>query len=156
MRYDIEKLLDKYWNGESSIQEEQEIRSYLLSDSVDEDHREFIPLFQYFESESKVGSEFELDLSFTQSQKTKVRFLFPKLIAIAASLVLLFSVSRQWVNSSTDTIYKNKYTELQDPNEALQITLDALGFVSHNIEKGTREVSHLKKFEKTAVFNFDK
>ena len=155
MRYDIDNLLDKYWNGESSLQDEKDLRAYFLSDSVDEEYQDLIPLFSYFEAEAELGSDFEPDLSFTQEKKTKIRFFFPKLIAIAASLVLLFTISRQWVDSSTDTIYKNKYTELQDPEEALQITLDALGFVSHNIEKGTREMVHIKEIEKTAVFKFD-
>ena len=156
MNKGIDNILDKYWNGESTLQEEAQLRAYFNSDEVAEEHRELSPLFQYFEAEATKTYDFEPDLSFTKSSGSKIRFLIPKIIAIAASLVLLFTVSKQWVSSAEDTVYKNKYTELQDPQEALDITLDALGFVSHKIDKGTQELSHIKEIEKTAVFKFDK
>ena len=57
MRYDIDKLLDKYWNGESSLQDEKDLRAYFLSDSVDEEYQDLIPLFSYFEAEAELGSD---------------------------------------------------------------------------------------------------
>jgi len=156
MKHMINELLDKYWQGETSLEEERSLRKYFASNDIDEEHLAFKPLFGYFESEAEQGKSFEPDLSFARSSTNRFRVLIPRIIAIAATVVLLFTVSRQWVNQSQATVYKNKYTELQDPEEALEITLDALGFVSHKLDKGTREISHIKKIEKTAVFKFDK
>ncbi len=156
MNHDIDNILEKYWNGETSIEEENAIKEYMLSDNVAGDHQSYIALFRYFDEEKNLDYEFVPDLSFAQSKKNKLRFIVPRVIAIAASLLLLFTINKIWIGNSSDTIYKNKYTELQNPEEALQITLDALGFVGHNLDKGTKEVSHMKQFEKTAVFNFDK
>lgn len=156
MRYDIDNILDKYWEGTSSLEEENVLKEYFNSSEVQDAHLEFKPLFNFFKAEAESIPAFEPDLSFTRKKQTKVRFLLPKLIAIAASFVLLFSVSQQWLDKSEDTMYKNKFTELEDPEEALAITLEALGFVSSKIDKGTKDLTHIKEIEKTAVFKFDK
>ena len=156
MRYNIDNLLDKYWNGETSLEEEAQLRDYFTSGDLDEDHKELRPLFAYFNNAAQLGHNFEPDLSFTRKKGRTIRMFIPKIITIAACLTLLFTISYTWVVQSEDTVYKNKYTELQDPEEALAITLDALGFVGHKIDKGTRELSHIKEIEKTAVFKFNK
>jgi hypothetical protein len=155
MKNDINNILENYWKGQSSLDEEQMLRDYLSSDNVSEEHRELMPLFEYFKEEKNLSVGWEPDLSFTKPKPHKIRFLFPKLIAIAASLILLFTVSRTWLNVN-DTTYKNKFTELEDPDEALAITLDALGFVGKNYEKGSKPTSHMKQLEKTAVFTYNK
>lgn len=156
MKTQINELIEKYWQGETSLDEEARLREYFSSGSVDEEHSDLVPLFGYFKHEAERSFEFEPDLSFTRRSSKGVRYLIPRIIAVAASILLLFSVSRIWLDPKEDTIYKNKYTELEDPEEALAITLDALGYVSHKIEEGTQDVKHMKKIEKTAVFNFDK
>ena len=85
----------------------------------------------------------------------RVIHFLPKLIAIAASLALLLTVSLHLFDNG-DTMYKNKYTELEDPEEALEITMEALGFLSKKYEKGTEPMSkHFKNLEKTNVFDLN-
>lgn len=157
MKTEVNSLINKYWEGQTSLSEETQIREYLLSDKVADEHKELIPLFSYFQEASEITMDFDLDLSFTQEvRKPKVRFLMPKIIGIAASLLLLLTVGYQQFNMD-DASYNNKYTEVQDPDEALEIAIEALGFLSNKYEKGTTSVAKgFKNIEKADVFNLQK
>jgi len=158
MKNNIQSLIDKYWEGQSTLSEEQSIKDYLSSNQVSEDHKDLIPLFNYFDMESGIslGTD-ELDLSFTQTKKPKVRYLIPKIMGVAASFLLLFAVSSQFLNPAEDPSYKGMYTEVEDPEEALKIAMSALGILGNNYSKGTKPMSKgFKGLEKTNVFKFDK
>lgn len=156
MNTHIEQLLDKYWKGETSLQEEANIREYFSSAQVSPEHEEISALFQYLSEEQNVNMDQELDLSFlNEGKKSRTRLLWPRLMAVAASVAILLTVSIYLFNTGSTT-YKYKYTELQDPDEALAITMEALGFLSTKYEKGSEPINkHFKNLEKTAVFDFN-
>jgi len=156
MQPTIDHLIQKYWDGESSLEEERQLKDYFNSGSVDDAHKALSPMFRYYESESKLTTDFVPDLSFTTESKPKVRYLIPKIMAVAASLLLLLTVTYNQLDVS-DTSYNNKYTEVENPDEALAIAVEALGFLGTKYKKGTTPVSKgLKNLEKTDVFNFSK
>jgi len=155
MRSKIDDLLEQYWNGDTSLQQEQQLKDYFNSDNVDEAHKTLTPMFQYYESASNIKSDFVPDLSFTEEKSPKVRYLIPKIMGVAASLLLLLTVTYQQF-SMDDTNYNNKYTEVENPDEALEIAIEALGFLSNKYKKGTEPMSkNLKNLEKADVFSFD-
>jgi len=49
----IKLLLEKYFEGNTSLREEQNLRDYFSSNSVDSELIGYAPLFQYFEIERK-------------------------------------------------------------------------------------------------------
>lgn len=157
----IDKIIERYYAGESSLEEEKLLHTYLTSKEVTEKHTYMIPLFKHFESERNSSFDFDLDLSFindTSIQKSKIRNLWPKLISIAASFIILVAVAFSWFNN-TETMYKQKYTLLEDQadqEEALQITLDALGFLGKKFDKGTKSLIHIKDLERTDIFKSNK
>ncbi|MEM6684984.1 MAG: hypothetical protein AAF617_04230, partial [Bacteroidota bacterium] len=46
----IEKLVDKYFEATTTVQEEQELQSYFSQDNVAPHLQEYQPMFQYFTS----------------------------------------------------------------------------------------------------------
>ena len=152
----IDNLLIKYWDGTSTLDEEEQLKNYFNSEHVDNDHKSLVPLFLHYVRESEMTTDFVPDLSFTKDKNdAKVRYLMPKIIGIAASLLLLFTVTYQPFNIK-ETSYNNKYTEVENPDEALAIAIEALGFLSNKYKKGTTPVSKgLMKLEKTDVFNLN-
>lgn len=157
MKPTIDNLLEKYWDGLSTLDEEKQLKDYFNSGNIDNAHKGLSPLFAYYKQESEITTDFVPDLSFTKEvSKPKVRYLIPKIIGIAASLLLLFTVTYQQFNVE-DTSYNNKYTEVENPDEALAIAIEALGFLGNKYNKGTTSVSKgLKNLEKTDVFNLNK
>ena len=47
------ELLEKYFRAETTLDEEARLRSYILSDEVADDLRQYRPLFQFFEEEKE-------------------------------------------------------------------------------------------------------
>jgi hypothetical protein len=153
----IDKLLEKYWHGQTTQEEENQINRYFSSDAVAEKHAPFIPLFGFFEIERKVVMNADIDIdSITKPVKSSsLRLLVPRMLAIAASLLILVSIGMHLFKAD-DTLYKNKYTELQDPDEALAITIEALGFLSNKYESGSQPMTkYMKNFEQTAIVKFN-
>ncbi len=126
----IEKLLEKYLNAETTIAEEKELKNYFSQGNVAPHLEEYETLFGYF-STSK-------NERFTKTIQLKSRKLNWKWLSVAASIVLLVSV----------------YTGYQKNQErkAEKIMADtqmALGMLSANLNKGTVAVAHLQQFETT-------
>ena len=156
MNIHIEQLLNKYWDGTTSLEEETKLKMYFNSDQVVPEHAEIKALFQFIGEEQKITMDQELDFSLIKENKTaKSRYLWPRIMAVAASIAVLITVSL-FLFDTGSTTYKYKYTELQDPDEAFAITMEALGFLSAKYEKGSEPIhKHFKNLEKTAVFNFN-
>ncbi len=152
----IDQIINKYWEGTSTREEEILLRTYLKSSQVAEEHKPLKDLFSLYAREAEVTYPGELDLSFAESPSRVVR-LWPRIVTIAASFAILFAVlfGLNTNKNISDTQYKGKYTELQDADEAYAITMEALAFLGNNYEKGTAPVSkNIGKFERTAVFDF--
>lgn len=87
---DIEALLEKYWAGETSLEEERQIKRYFAQGEVDSRLQGFAPLFRAIREEQTV-----------QLEKTKTAVIKPmmygtKLWMTAASVALLL-VAGWWL-----------------------------------------------------------
>ena len=152
---ELELAIESYWSGESTIEQEAMISEYVASGQVSTNHSELIPLFSYFAQEKDITLDNDLGLDKIAKQpEAKVRFMFPKVMAVAASLALLLMFTFNFMSSETS--YKNTYTEVEDPEEALEITMEALAFLGHKYDKGTKPIKYIKELEKTDVFRFTK
>ena len=49
----INELLSKYWNCETSLEEEAELREHFKASNIPDELKETAPLFQYFEENKK-------------------------------------------------------------------------------------------------------
>ena len=49
----IEQLLEKYWNTETSLEEEQQLRDFFRGESIPEALKETAELFRYFDHQKK-------------------------------------------------------------------------------------------------------
>ena len=127
----IEKLLEKYLNAETSIADENILKAYFLSDHVAPHLAEYQVLFGYF-STSK-------DEQFTKTIQLKSQKRNWNWLSIAASLVLLVSVY-------------SGYDNYQDKKEADRVyaqTKHALDMLSANLNKGSVAITQLQHFEDT-------
>jgi len=146
----IKKLLNKYWEGETELHEEQELKEYFNSGNIAEDLKEFQPFFVYLEEEKKSTSKQDFatlfatptntkTLSAQRNQNTPVRILVLKWSAVAASILLLIAVGLQY-NYSTVT-NKTEDPKLiadtyKNPDQAYQEAKAALLLISNKLNKG--------------------
>jgi hypothetical protein len=142
----IRKLLDRYWEGESSLQEETQLRDFFAGTNVPEDLKPYQPLFQFFqmEQEKKLDGDFDerlvQKLETAEKPEVKIRKLPYYLMRIAAAGLLLFSiyfVNEQWNQPS----YESMAAEEMTPEEVYAQTKQALLLVSAKLTKGTNVVN---------------
>lgn len=145
--YDLDKLLKKYWEGETSIEEEKQIKQLLLSTEENILQNEKA-IFEFFSNEKKRKYSGELP-----SKNTKViKHNFIRTISIAASIILLFAYGSLIYNNGLANEKSIVKHEITDPDEALEITKDALAMLAVNYKKGEESVtSTIENLEKLDI-----
>ncbi|WP_165041720.1 hypothetical protein [Dysgonomonas sp. ZJ709] len=79
---DIDKIIEKYFDGDTSLAEEKMLRNYFLQADIEERHRVYAPMFNFFAEERKETTE-------TKPKKAKKRFSLYAWSSIAACILLL-------------------------------------------------------------------
>ncbi|WP_396637582.1 hypothetical protein [Maribacter sp. R77961] len=131
----IEKLLEKYFEANTTVAEEETLRDYFSKDSVATHLEQYAPMFQYF---SKAKEE-----RFTKQVPLKTKNNFYRWASVAAVAVLAFGL-----------YFGNDYREQQiaDQEKALLAynqTKKAFALLAVNFNKGTEKVAYLNEFEET-------
>ncbi len=126
----IEKLLEKYFEAETTEAEEQVLRDYFTGGSVAEHLKEYSAMFSYF-SQAK-------EERFTKQVPLKPRVNYYKWISVAAVAVLVFGI-----------YFGKQYQEQKEAEYAYQQTKKALGLLAQNLDRGTQKVAYLNEFQET-------
>jgi len=134
-------LLEKYFEGETSIAEEIELKNYFSSPNVAPHLEQYQPLFGYFSmaKEQKYTQQIPL-----LSIKRKVAWL-----SIAASVVIMLGIG-SYVYFNANVAMENKELgSYDDPEEALAATQKALAMLSNNVNVGVESVQYIQVYENT-------
>jgi hypothetical protein len=146
----IELILEKYFEGETNIAEENELRTYFSSPNVAQHLQQYKSLFGYYNAEKEQKMERNTPLNLTS--QTKNRKL--KWLSIAASIVVL-------IGAGTFTFfnYDNTQQDLgtcDSPEEAFVATQKALNMLSENVNVGVNSVQQIQEFENSKNLIFKK
>lgn len=136
----IEKIVEKYFEGETNSAEEKELKIYFSSSDVAEHLKQYQPIFGYFAQEK--GKTLHKELSLPTKKQNVVMWL-----SIAASVVLLLGVGTSLYfasNSSNDFVSCNSE---DDPEKVLQETQKALALVSEKLNTGIESVNYINEYE---------
>lgn len=135
----IENLLEKYENGETSLKEEQQLKDYFSQETVAPHLEPYKPMFTYFLVNQE--EQFTKALSFPEKSKNKNRFNF-KWLSVAAVTVLMVSVFVfKSFNEEKLTLTDADKIEINNAKEALAI-------MSKHFNQGTAQVSYLDEISK--------
>ena len=139
----IKRLLDKYWEGETSLSEEQLLKDYFNGNHVAPNLEQYKVLFIYFgKAEQKQSKQTFKEL---KKEGTTIRRLIPPQWVAAASVVLIAAASfLDYINFQgdpieTDTVVnENLLAEdtYKDPEEAYKEAKAALMLISKGLNKG--------------------
>lgn len=146
----IDELLNRYWNCETSLEEEELLRTYFNGTSVSEQYREVAAMFRYFEEERKKQLG---DLSFEPSLRRKlqapgdrIRTLVFNSMRIAAGIVVLILavwLVRMEVRKSAPAEMADTY---DDPKMAFEETKKALMMISRSFGTAQEQASKIDLF----------
>ena len=156
----ISTLLDRYFEGETSLREEAQLRAYFQQKDIEPKLKEYQPLFQFFELEStrQLDQNFDEQLMSRIEQQTlpsgRIRRLLPRLSQIAAAIALALCswwAYTQYASPPQPTQQAIDWSrfEPQTPEEALEITRAALRRTSIKLNEGTiKAVTEFNKIDK--------
>jgi len=130
----IEDLLDKYFDGETSLTEEKSLQAYFAQTEVPAHLKEYKTMFAYFSSKQAEVSTQEIQV------KTKKAWQFGRL-SIAAVVLLLISVV--WFTRPKELTNAEK----QEAQYAYNETIKAFQLISQNLKKGNNAIAYLDEFE---------
>jgi len=137
----IEKLLEKYENGETTLKEEQQLKDYFSQETVAPHLEMYKSLFGYFLVNQQ--EQFTKDVPLT----TKRVFNY-KWLSVAAVAVLMFGVYFNWSSIPQDEL--GTYSE-SEKQLALNEVKRSLKLVSNVFNKGAGQVSYLSHLEKAGT-----
>ena len=130
----IEGLLEKYFDADTSQQEEQRLKQYFASGNVAPHLVEYAPMFNYFSSAQK--ETFTGKINYKPKKKSRLY----SFIAVAASIMILKGVISHQSTVEAD------YGTYEDPELAMQKTKEALQMVSGLMNEGTDDLGYLQEF----------
>ncbi|CAL2086178.1 hypothetical protein [Tenacibaculum sp. 190524A05c] len=144
----IERLIEKYLEAETTLQEETQLREYFTSGNVAEHLQDYAIMFGYFKQNQ--SETYTKTIKLKPEIKRKKNF---KWMTVAASLALLVSayVGKIQYDEYQQRMYFAQVKEaLQKVSFHLNKGNDALYAVSDNLNKGNDAVKQLKIYENTA------
>jgi hypothetical protein len=154
---EIRRLLEKYYNGQSSEEEELQLRSYFEAENIPAGYEAEKAMFRFFSENASVplpSSEFENNIISAVDAAEKKIFIpvYKSRIlvysGIAACLLLLFG-------SYIFFIYNKRPRDtFSDPEIAYAETVKILFGVSSTFNHGTRQLDRVRKLEDAAVRGF--
>lgn len=138
----IEILLEKYFQGETSIAEEKELRSYFSSPYVAPHLEQYKAMFGYFTQAKKQELAQEIP------QITKKRNVM--WLSVAASVVVLLGVATFFmINTNEPVNHQNELGTYDSPELAFKETQKALALLSSNVNVGIESVMYVQEYENT-------
>jgi len=156
----IRKILDRFYQGETTLEEERMLEEYFSSTTVPE---ELIPDKDLFQSigagNDSVVVPTDLNqkiidaIGHVESKATRTRriSLF-SLSGLAAGLLIMIAVYLFYIRTNKpELLASNQMIDtFHDPLDAYEEAKRALAFVSSKLNNGTKELEHVKQIRKTA------
>lgn len=142
---EIKELLDKYFDGETSLEEENRLRTYFTQEDIAETLRPYQPLFQFFTAEREItlGKDFDRQLLEKIDAKPRPKPMIRRLntwvvrvaalVALAVGLWMIYPETPQ--PEEVAAIDWSKY-EPKTVEEAYTITRKALLRTSDELNRG--------------------
>jgi predicted ribosomally synthesized peptide with SipW-like signal peptide len=134
----IENLLEKYFEGETTIAEEKELQDYFSGD-VAQHLEQYKPMFGYFSIARE--QQFEQNIPLKTKKRKVVAW-----ISVAASAVVLVGVGTFAYFNQTQNQDLGTY---DSPEEAFRETQKALAMLSDHVNTGVESVQYIQTYEAT-------
>ena len=136
----IENLLDKYFEGLTTLAEEKELSAYFASDNVAPHLEQYRDMFGYFAAAREESPSKQLPLE--RNHKPVIT----NWLSIAASVVVLLGVGSY-------ALFHNSQPEslgtFESPVLAYQETQKALSLLSGHLNQGVESVQYVEVYEET-------
>lgn len=141
---EIEILIEKYFDGETTIEQENKLRTYFLSDNVASHLQQYQAIFGFY-ADAKKEKAPVIELRETRSFSW---------YSVAASVVILIGVGTfAYFNTQQN---RQDLGSFNDPQIAFEQTQQALDLLSGKVNQGIQTVEYVDEYNVATdrIFNF--
>jgi len=158
----IKALLEKYWEGQTSLTEEQMLKEYFQQKELPAEWQSYAPLFQMLHAEKKQGTSAEfdkkwiaqLDSKSESSASAKIRPMYRWAASVAAVLLFLplgLYLFQNFSNQNNGKIALEEET-YESPEEAYAKAKEVLLLLSTKMKDGTEKANDgIKKVKEAST-----
>jgi hypothetical protein len=137
----IELLVEKYFEGETTIADEKELKDYFTSSNVAPHLQHYQPMFGYY----ALAKE-QKYIQKTPFFRVKSRLTW---LSVAASVVVLLGVGAYSYWNTNPVKSTTELGTYEDPEQAFEATQKALAMLSNNVNKGVDGLHYIQVYENT-------
>ncbi|MBA3985587.1 MAG: hypothetical protein H0X63_03205 [Flavobacteriales bacterium] len=135
----LERLLDKYFDGDTSLEEEQVLHIYFKSDKVAEHLEVYRDMFAYFSEAKK--DKLAVPISLENKTKSPVVSTWNSWYSIAALLIVAAGVTF-FLEQNNSRIT----AEQQEAMAAYEKAKEALDFISIHFNESSQKLAYITEF----------
>lgn len=139
----IEQALDAYFEGNSTLEQEQQLRDYFTGTHVAPHLQEYIPFFTALKKAKQERYTGEINLP------RRKRYPWMSIAASILVLIGLFLTFNNSNNNNNNNINSKDYGTYDDPEVAARKTRQALFMMGSFIGENTSKLQVLDEFEKS-------
>ncbi len=138
---DLRILLQKYEEGETSLQEERDLKKYFSSEEVPKEFIAYKSIFNFSVESRKI--EFSKDSQLKSTPKRKWAYA-----GVAASILIIMSFLF-YDDLTNKKLEDQNLGTIEDPEQAYLKTKETLQMVADVFSDGREDLKYLKEFNKT-------
>lgn len=146
----IEELLEKYWQAETTLEEETRLKDFFCYGMVPPHLEQLKPIFQHLETRKNEKDIEILDENFdheilnklAKSEKRSWWNQYNQPLKIAASIIFIFLVGWSVYVNRPEAIDQSSHITYDDPEKAYQETKKALLMMSLNLNRGASHATN--------------
>ncbi|NUY81986.1 hypothetical protein HUK80_13865 [Flavobacterium sp. MAH-1] len=147
--HNIETLIEKYFDGETSLAEETQLQEYFSSSDVAQHLEQYRPMFGYFAKERE--QRFDGTLPLQPRKRKTVAWL-----SVAASVAVLLGVGTFAYNNLQNQTTPGELGTYDDPEKAFAETQKALDMLAAHVNTGVESVEYINEYEESKDLVFKK
>lgn len=157
----VRKMLERFYQGETSLEEERWLQDYLSSATVSEEFLADKELFNAFEgTEESISVPKDLNSKILetidreeQSQQKSRRIGLFSLSGLAAGLLALIAVYVFFLRTDSPVFMAHQEVNdtYENPMDAYEEAKKTLAFVSNKLNAGTSEIRHMQQVSKSTT-----
>jgi hypothetical protein len=145
-------LLEKYYEGQTSKQEDSQLRNLLkFYVGSDADLLEAQSMFSLYDNEANETVNIDFDKLIGKNKTHKVRKVYFGLASAVAASLVAFAMLFMLSNPQDQIVYAYVNGKpITNKQEAIAYSKQAMNTLSSNLNKGTSSLNYMEKFNKPA------
>ena len=146
---EVKDLLQRYFNGETTLEEEQILETYFQSGNVADEVKQYTEFFGGISELAEVPGEATIEedvmdhiLENEHKEKSKYRYMWRVVTGVAASVIIILGGFLLWEQQQKP--YKDTF---ENPEVAYAYAQQTMKYVAAKYTKGVEELSNFDKLE---------